>query len=146
MIDDRIIKLLIEIDFVHDYEKLLTKFQGKNELKYKHTEVLELLKEINKAFEYDKKEDFYCLKIQDGVRLVQLNIVLYSRVEFILFIEDNEQSLKDGGPFTRLIKVITNGEKRLTDVPFETMADLKAIVEWAVEILEKIRTRIIVNF
>ena len=117
MIDDRIIKLLIEIDFVHDYEKLLTKFQGKNELKYKHTEVLELLKEI-----FPSLKNLHLNDLKKIAHRLPRHIPLVAKLRelFVGFPADKEMeeiaTLKISAKERQLIEFLQSEEGRLKNL------------------------------
>lgn len=92
---------------------------------------------------YSKKERFFKIKEHVGGYTVQLNIAFpYGLTEFILFIENRDQKIKTGGPFTLLLKKLDLKADKSVLIPFSSLDELRQVLEKGIGIFVDIKNEI----
>jgi hypothetical protein len=148
MLEERLKIILNESNFVSSYKSLQEEFEApaKNaEYVPSQKDVLEILNSKNYKAQYFASEKFY--KIADTVNgtLVQLNLAFPGsghKIECILYVENKNENLKGGGPFTLLVSSLTDNEYQAKRIPFSNKDQLEKILDRILIMYESIKKHV----
>ncbi|OJJ19677.1 hypothetical protein BKI52_19285 [marine bacterium AO1-C] len=140
--ENQLRKILEDINFIERYNLLVEKYKNKEKLlkNYDYQEVLKLIEGLGYQANYNRKEDFFAIKINVGHLIIQLNISLkYSIVELILAVYEGDTVCEVGGPFAYIARLLN--QQRINATPkFDTYETLREILMNAFQIIEDIKT------